>query len=177
MSADSTSGAAGLRVTFTGSAKDADSPDLTYSWDFGDGTKGEGLTPTHQYKKVGTYSATFTAKDPEGNTGHASVRIVVGNTEPKVTIETPGNGTLLPMGEPIPFKVKVTDPEETIDCSKVKVAYSLGHDSHAHELTSEMGCEGTSTRRRATAATTPTPTSTASSAPATPTAGPTARRP
>ncbi len=39
--------------------------------------------------------------------------------------------------------MKVTDPEETIDCSKVKVAYSLGHDSHAHELTSEMGCEGT----------------------------------
>ncbi|PSK53476.1 Soluble aldose sugar dehydrogenase YliI [Streptomyces sp. 111WW2] len=143
VSANKTSGAAGLKVAFTATAKDADSPDLTYGWDFGDGTKGEGLTPTHKYKKVGTYTATFTAKDPEGNTGNASVRIVVGNTEPKVVIETPGNGTLLPMGQPIPFKVKVTDPEETIDCSKVKVAYSLGHDSHAHELTSEMGCEGT----------------------------------
>ncbi len=104
VSADKTSGAAGLKVQFTASAKDADSPDLTYSWDFGDGTEGEGLNPTHKYKKVGTYTATFTAKDPEGNTGNASVRIVVGNTEPKVQIEVPGNGTLLPMGSPSPSR-------------------------------------------------------------------------
>ncbi len=58
-------------------------------------------------------------------------------------IDIPGNGSLAAFGEPVPFKVTVTDPEETIDCSKVKVAYSLGHDSHAHELTSETGCEGT----------------------------------
>jgi glucose/arabinose dehydrogenase/type 1 glutamine amidotransferase len=141
--ADRTSGAAGLKVAFTGSAKDADSPDLTYSWDFGDGTTGEGLTPTHQYKKAGTYTAVFTAKDPEGNTGNASTRIVVGNTEPTVKIVAPANGTLAKLGDPVPFKVTVTDPEEKIDCSKVKVAYSLGHDSHAHELTSETGCEGT----------------------------------
>ncbi|GAA3292976.1 hypothetical protein GCM10020295_13630 [Streptomyces cinereospinus] len=143
--ADRTSGPAGLKVTFTGSAQDADSPDLTYSWDFGDGTTGEGLTPTHRYRKAGTYTATFTARDPEGNTGNAGVRIVVGNTAPKVRIDVPGNGTLAAFGEPVPFKVTVTDPEETIDCSRVKVAYSLGHDSHAHELTSETGCEGTLT--------------------------------
>src|SRR5690606_23611467 len=141
--ADKTSGAAGLKVRFTATAKDADSTDLTYSWDFGDGTKGEGLTPTHKYKKTGTYSATFTAKDPEGNTGNASVRIVVGNTEPTVQIDVPGNGSLAASGEPVPFKVTVTDPEEKVDCSQVKVVYSLGHDSHAHELTSETGCEGT----------------------------------
>ncbi|GAA0652646.1 ThuA domain-containing protein [Streptomyces thermocarboxydovorans] len=143
VSADKTSGAAGLKVAFTATAKDADSPDLTYSWDFGDGTKGEGLNPTHRYKKVGTYTATFTAKDPEGNTGNASVRIVVGNTEPTVKIDVPGNGSMAAFGEPVPFKVTVTDPEEKADCSKVKVVYSLGHDSHAHELTSETGCEGT----------------------------------
>ncbi|MBT2409486.1 ThuA domain-containing protein [Streptomyces sp. ISL-12] len=143
VSADKTSGAAGLKVKFTATAKDADSPELTYSWDFGDGTTGEGLTPTHTYKKAGTYTATFTAKDPEGNTGNASVRIVVGNTEPKVKIDVPGNGALAAFGEPVPFKVTVTDPEETVDCSKVKVVYSLGHDNHAHELTSETGCEGT----------------------------------
>ena len=142
-SADKTSGAAGLKVKFTATADDADSPDLTYAWDFGDGTKGEGLTPAHKYKEVGTYTATFTATDPEGNTGNASVRIVVGNTAPTVKIDVPGNGALAAFGDPVPFKVTVTDPEETIDCSKVKVAYSLGHDNHAHELTSETGCEGT----------------------------------
>src|SRR5690606_36081706 len=135
VSANKTSGAVGLRVRFTASAEDADSPDLTYGWDFGDGTTGKGLNPTHRYKKAGTYTATFTAKDPEGNTGNSSVRIVVGNTEPTVKIEIPGNGSLAAFGEPVPFKVTVTDPEEKVDCSQVKVVYSLGHDSHAHELT------------------------------------------
>jgi len=143
VSADKTSGAAGLKVAFTATAKDADSPELTYSWDFGDGTEGEGLNTTHRYKKTGTYTATFTARDPEGNTGNASVRIVVGNTEPTVKIDVPGNGSMAAFGEPVPFKVTVTDPEEKVDCSRVKVVYSLGHDSHAHELTSENGCEGT----------------------------------
>ena len=62
VSADKTSGAAGLKVAFTATAKDADSPELTYSWDFGDGTEGEGLNTTHRYKKTGTYTATFTAR-------------------------------------------------------------------------------------------------------------------
>ncbi|WP_415953557.1 ThuA domain-containing protein [Streptomyces sp. KLOTTS4A1] len=141
--ADKTSGAVGLKVDFTGSATDADSTELTYAWDFGDGTTAEGPTATHQYKKAGTYNVTFTATDPEGNTGSANSRIVVGNTAPTVKIEVPGNGSMASFGTPIPFKVTVTDPEETIDCSRVKVAYSLGHDSHAHELTSETGCEGT----------------------------------
>ncbi|MER7913401.1 hypothetical protein, partial [Streptomyces sp. NPDC096068] len=31
----------------------------------------------------------------------------------------------------LPFKVTVTDPEDgTIDCSRVKVTFIVGHDSH-----------------------------------------------
>ncbi len=45
VSADRTSGAAGLKVAFTASVKDADSPDLTYSWDFGDGTRARASPP------------------------------------------------------------------------------------------------------------------------------------
>ncbi len=143
-SADHTDGVAPLKVSFTGKATDGDSKELTYAWDFGDGAKGEGLTPTHTYEKNGTYQATFTAKDPQGHTGSANVRVVVGNTKPKVEITTPGDGSLYEFGDPVPFKVKVTDPEDKdIDCSKVTVRFSLGHDSHAHELTRAQGCEGT----------------------------------
>ncbi|WP_030664150.1 PQQ-dependent sugar dehydrogenase [Streptomyces rimosus] len=145
-SADRTDGVAPLKVSFTGKATDGDSKDLTYAWDFGDGTKGEGLNPSHTYEKNGTYQATFTAKDAQGHTGSANVHVVVGNTKPKVEITTPANGSLYEFGDPVPFKVKVTDPEDKeIDCSKVTVRFSLGHDSHAHELSKTQGCEGTMT--------------------------------
>lgn len=87
----------------------------------------------------------MTAKDATGRTGSASVQIVVGNTAPKVVIEQPRDGQLFSFGDPVPFKVKVTDPEDgrAIDCAKVKVTFILGHDSHGHPLTSANGCSGT----------------------------------
>ncbi|WP_345044936.1 family 16 glycoside hydrolase [Streptomyces sannanensis] len=145
-SADKTSGQAGLRVRFSSKGtKDADGDPLTYSWDFGDGGTSTLADPAHTYKQNGTYTATLTAKDPSGLTGSASVRIVVGNTAPKVTLQLPGDGQLFSFGDEIPFKVRVTDPEDgdAIDCAKVKVTYVLGHDSHGHPVTSANGCTGT----------------------------------
>ncbi|MEY9485002.1 hypothetical protein RKD26_000796 [Streptomyces calvus] len=73
------------------------------------------------------------------------MQIVVGNTAPTVVLETPGDGQLFSFGDAVPFTVKVTDPEDgrAIDCSKVKVSFILGHDSHGHPLTSANGCSGT----------------------------------
>ncbi|MGW6398293.1 PQQ-dependent sugar dehydrogenase [Streptomyces sp. NPDC055134] len=141
---DKTSGQAPLKTRFSSTATDADSDALTYSWNFGDGTSGTGAAPSHTYKKNGTYTATVTAKDATGRTGSADVHIVVGNTAPKVTLELPADGQLFTFGDKVPFKVKVTDPEDgTIDCSKVKVTHILGHDSHGHPVTSANGCSGT----------------------------------
>ncbi|RVU28794.1 carbohydrate-binding protein [Streptomyces antnestii] len=141
---DKTSGQAPLRATFSATGTDADGDTLTYSWNFGDGTSGTGAAPGHTYKKNGTYTATVTAKDATGRTGSADVHLVVGNTAPKVTLELPADGQLFTFGDKVPFKVKVTDPEDgTIDCSKVKVTHILGHDSHGHPVTSANGCSGT----------------------------------
>ncbi|MFD3419356.1 PQQ-dependent sugar dehydrogenase [Streptomyces decoyicus] len=141
--ADKTSGQAPMRVTFSSTASDADGGTLTYAWNFGDGTTGTGAAPTYTYKKNGTYTATVTAKDPTGRTGSADVHLVVGNTAPKVTLQLPGDGQLFTFGDEVPFKVKVTDPEDgTIDCAKVKVTHILGHDSHGHPVTSATGCSG-----------------------------------
>lgn len=73
------------------------------------------------------------------------MQIVVGNTAPKVVLETPKDGQLFSFGDPIPFKVRVTDPEDgtAIDCAKVEVTFVLGHDSHGHPVTSANGCTGT----------------------------------
>ncbi|WP_033327704.1 PQQ-dependent sugar dehydrogenase [Streptomyces yerevanensis] len=143
--ADRTSGQAPLKVKFSSAGtSDADGDSLTYSWDFGDGGTSTSANPTHKYTKNGTYTATLTAKDPSGRTGSANVQIVVGNTAPKVTLELPRDGQLFSFGDAVPFKVKVTDPEDgTIDCAKVKVTFILGHDSHGHPVTSANGCTGT----------------------------------
>ncbi|MFI9168641.1 PQQ-dependent sugar dehydrogenase [Streptomyces lincolnensis] len=144
--ANRTSGQAPLRVGFSSAGtSDQDGDALTYSWDFGDGRTSTAANPTHTYRKNGTYTATLTAKDASGRTGSASVQIVVGNTAPKVTLELPRDGQLFSFGDAVPFKVRVTDPEDgrTIDCSKVKVTFVLGHDSHGHPVTSANGCTGT----------------------------------
>ncbi|MET7765260.1 PQQ-dependent sugar dehydrogenase [Streptomyces sp. NPDC005393] len=148
VSADRTSGKAPMRVAFSSAGTaDADGDTLTYSWDFGDGATSTAPHPTHRYTKNGTYTATVTAKDPSGRTGSASVHLTVGNTAPTVTLQLPGDGQLFTFGDEVPFKVKVTDPEDgaagTIDCAKVKVTHILGHDSHGHPVTSANGCSGT----------------------------------
>ncbi|WP_419249374.1 PQQ-dependent sugar dehydrogenase [Streptomyces canus] len=145
-SADRTSGQAPLRVRFSSEGtSDQDGDALTYSWNFGDGATSTAANPAHTYKKNGTYTATLTAKDTSGRTGSASVQIVVGNTAPKVTLELPQDGQLFSFGDAIPFKVRVSDPEDgrSIDCTKVKVTFVLGHDSHGHPVTSANGCTGT----------------------------------
>ncbi|MFI0235534.1 ThuA domain-containing protein [Streptomyces sp. NPDC016845] len=144
--ASKTSGQSPLRTNFTATGTDADDDPITYTWDFGDGTKGTGPNPSHTYRKDGTYVVTVTGDDGTGRTGSANVRIVVGNTAPSVKFQNPPNGSLFKFGDTIPFKVAVSDPEDgTIDCSKVTVRYLLGHDNHAHAITSANGCEGTIT--------------------------------
>ncbi|AXK36996.1 PKD domain-containing protein [Streptomyces armeniacus] len=143
-SADVTNGQAPLDVAFSAKGTDADGDELTYSWDFGDGSTGEGTEPTHTYQENGTYSATVTATDPSGLTGTASVQVTVGNTAPTVEIQQPVDGKPFNFGDAIPFEVKVSDPEDgEIDCSKVKVTFIIGHDSHGHPQTSANGCSGT----------------------------------
>ncbi|MFF3328042.1 PQQ-dependent sugar dehydrogenase [Streptomyces sp. NPDC002888] len=143
--ASRTSGQAPLKVRFSSEGTaDQDGDALTYSWDFGDGGKSTRANPTYTYRRNGTYTATLTTRDTTGRTGSASVQIVVGNTAPTVVLEAPKDGQLFSFGDAIPFKVKVTDPEDrSIDCSKVTVTFVLGHDSHGHPVTSANGCTGT----------------------------------
>ncbi|MFC4111289.1 carbohydrate-binding protein [Nonomuraea zeae] len=142
--ADRTSGPAPLTVAFSSAgSSDPEGGALTYSWSFGDGATSTQPNPSHTYAAAGTYTPTLTVRDPQGLTGTASLVVTAGNTAPTVTLTRPAHGQLFSFGGTVPFAVTVTDPEDgTIDCTKVKVTYLLGHDSHNHAITSNTGCTG-----------------------------------
>ncbi|HRH70815.1 MAG TPA: PKD domain-containing protein [Flavobacteriales bacterium] len=59
-----TNGCAPLCIPFATDAV----PDLTYTWDFGDGNTTTGVTPLHCYPDPGSYSVTVTVTDTNGCT-------------------------------------------------------------------------------------------------------------
>ncbi|WP_436494323.1 PQQ-dependent sugar dehydrogenase [Actinokineospora sp. HUAS TT18] len=142
--ADKTSGRAPLAVAFSSAGStDPEGGGLTYAWNFGDGTSSTAANPSHTYSANGQYTATLTVRDTAGATGSASLKITVGNTAPVVNLLLPEEGQLFSFGDTVPFRVTVTDAEDTaIDCAKVKVTYVLGHDSHGHQISSATGCSG-----------------------------------
>ncbi|MFI6338870.1 PQQ-dependent sugar dehydrogenase [Streptomyces sp. NPDC050535] len=143
--ADVTSGKAPLAVAFSSAGStDPDGDTLSYAWNFGDGATSTAANPSHTYTTNGQYTATLKVTDTTGKSATASVQITVGNTAPTVKLDLPLDGSIYDFGAAIPFKVTVTDPEDgTIDCSKVKVTFIVGHDSHGHPQTSTTGCSGT----------------------------------
>ncbi|MFE3927232.1 PQQ-dependent sugar dehydrogenase [Streptomyces sp. YIM B13508] len=143
--ADITSGVAPLEVAFSSAGTtDPDGDTLSYAWTFGDGATSTAADPSHTYTANGQYTATVKVTDPSGRSATASVRITVGNTAPTVRIDTPADGSIYDFGAAIPFRVTVTDPEDgAVDCSRVKVTFVIGHDSHGHPQTSATGCTGT----------------------------------
>ncbi|MEU4155282.1 PQQ-dependent sugar dehydrogenase [Actinoplanes sp. NPDC026670] len=145
--ANRTSGPSPLTVTFSSAgSSDPEGGALTYLWTFGDGTTSTAANPTKTYGTNGRFTPTLRVTDPAGLSATASVVINVGNSAPTVNLSVPADGTLFSFGDTVPFTVSASDPEDgTIDCSRVTVAYLLGHDSHAHQITSKTGCSGTLT--------------------------------
>ncbi|GLW66340.1 glycosyl hydrolase [Actinomadura rubrobrunea] len=144
VSADRTSGGRPLKVRFSSEGThDPEGTKLTYKWDFGDGTTSTAPNPTHKYKKRGQYTPTLTVTDESGKSATDSLVVTVGNTAPTVTLELPRDGQLVDFGDSVPYRIRVKDPDERVDCSKVKLTYLLGHNTHQHGLAEATGCSGT----------------------------------
>ena len=74
-------GAPPLKVQFTASVEEESGGPFSFSWDFGDGSKGTEQNPVHTYAKVGEYTATLTVTNQKGNKGSDEIDIFVETDE------------------------------------------------------------------------------------------------
>jgi parallel beta-helix repeat protein len=78
-----TAGPPPLTVAFTGLGLDSDGVIIKYLWDFDDGNTSTEQTPTHTFRKIGTYFVKLTVTDDDGELAVAMVTInVAPNTVP-----------------------------------------------------------------------------------------------
>ncbi|MHB8135429.1 MAG: PKD domain-containing protein [Anaerolineaceae bacterium] len=70
--------AVGSPISFDGSgSSDSDGDPLTYAWDFGDGTVGDGVSPSHSYASPGLFDVCLTVNDGFVNSSPACALSVV----------------------------------------------------------------------------------------------------
>jgi PKD repeat protein len=75
--AQPSSGPYPLEVAFNNTVANAAAGDLTYAWDFGDGSTSTDSAPTHTYEDEGVYSVVLTVTDSKDRTGTSSAPIHV----------------------------------------------------------------------------------------------------
>jgi glucose/arabinose dehydrogenase len=115
-SANPTSGAVPLAVTFDGTASsDPDAGDrLSYSWDLdGDGTYGDSTAPqpTYTFTTAGSHTVRLRVTDSRNASSTASVTVTAGNP-PTATISAPTASTTWKVEESIAFSGSASDPDE-----------------------------------------------------------------
>ncbi len=77
-SASASTVSAGSPVSFNASASTEPGGSVSsYSWNFGDGATGSGITPSHAYSTAGTYTVTLTVTGDSGNTDTTSNTVTV----------------------------------------------------------------------------------------------------
>lgn len=145
INADRLDGPGPLTVTFDSEGTfDQDGDELTYLWDFGDGTTSTEQNPTHTYTVNGTFQARLTVTEltESAKVGTALVEVTVGNSRPQVEFTGPPNGGFFEWNDVLPWSLSVSDAEGTVDCTEVTVQPALGHDDHAHPTLPVNACEG-----------------------------------
>ncbi len=81
----------GLTISVDGSgSSDPDGTVTDYSWNFGDGQRARGRTPSHTYGSDGTYTVTLTVTDDDGgiDTATQSVTVAGPNSPPVASFTT-----------------------------------------------------------------------------------------
>lgn len=112
-----TTGNLPFRIRATAKAFDPENDKITYLWDLGNGSTKETSTPEldFTYNTVGDYSISVEARDAHGQSVKSeAIGLYAGNEAPTVSIEvTGGNKSFFLEGQPLKYRVVVTDKNDT----------------------------------------------------------------
>lgn len=143
-----TSGILPFNIRATATAVDPENDQITYVWDLGNGAKRETTAPQldYTYNTVGDYRISLEARDSKGASVAASaISVYAGNEAPQVTIEvTGGNRSFFLEGEPLKYKVIVTDKNDTSKFDPANLFVSVeyaegGYDKAASTMGHQQG--------------------------------------
>ncbi|MFN8024221.1 MAG: PKD domain-containing protein [Acidimicrobiales bacterium] len=103
-----------LQVNVDGSTStDTDGTIVSYVWDFGDGSVGNGVTASRTYAAAGTYTVKLTVTDNKGATASSTQQVIV----PAVPVNQPPTAAFTATTSPLAVAVDgsaSTDPDGTI---------------------------------------------------------------
>jgi len=77
-------GPEGSALALSGSTSTDDGTIVSYAWNFGDGTTGTGVSPSHVYAQDGQYTVTLTVTDNEGYTDTKTAVAQIANVAPAI---------------------------------------------------------------------------------------------
>jgi len=111
-------GTAPLQVNFDATAStDKDGTITTYTWQFGDGTSGSGITTSHLYTVAGSYIASLVVTDNKGATDTSSQTVTVNTVklppDPKTTASSVKHHIAASLYDTSSFLYNSTNPVQT----------------------------------------------------------------
>ncbi|MBK8432923.1 MAG: PKD domain-containing protein [Chloroflexi bacterium] len=80
---------------------------VAYTWDFGDGSVGQGATPMHTYATTGTYTAWVTAANPISNSAISTTVVVTAPPVTPISGLTAVNDSPTQLGHPTQFTATI----------------------------------------------------------------------
>jgi PKD repeat protein len=137
-------GVRGQSIALSGAgSSDPDGDVLTYDWTFGDGSTGAGVSPTHAYASVGTFTVSLTVSDGQGGSHTATTTTTIDNRAPIAaagpdqtielgqTVTLNGSGSTDPDGDPLSYEWRRADGTLLGTSATLTVPLALG----VHEVT------------------------------------------
>ena len=132
-----------LTATFNGRAADADTTaaELSWHWDFGDGTTSTEASPSHTYSEPGSYAVTVSVSDGVESATEA-LPVSVGQATPVVSISRPVVGTKVVGGATVELRGSASVDGIELPSSALTWTVLLHHRDHVHYLSGFSGSVG-----------------------------------
>jgi PKD repeat protein len=102
-------------IVFDGSgSSDPDGDSLTYEWSFGDGTNGTGVSPSHTYAQLGSFTVTLVVRDGTTASAPATASVTITNVAPSAALTSPAPGSVFTLPAAVPLSAAASDPDGAV---------------------------------------------------------------